>query len=288
LQVLAVAGSNQYLVYTKFRLDSTTGDRLPTGGVFVRTRSGKTRRLGSVSAHSVGSFSLAGSTLLEAGDHGQHVWNVATGAEYSATYGVIAAPGGYLRIVEAGQYRLEEHTTSGTTVAFKSPFPRRPFALKAGPSSYVAFTIHSDARVGVAVGRYASPRKVTFLVRHGPDDSVYCGVPGPTAVACLVSNETEALRVYSSSGSLLDRTGRGCLKVSNPPATLRRGAVWTGCGHHLYELNASGTVSHSAVRYRARTPVEAYGRSVVSNLSETALLSVRSADTKPSPVVRVT
>ncbi|HEX3706835.1 MAG TPA: hypothetical protein VHV76_09410 [Mycobacteriales bacterium] len=291
-------GSADYLVYTK--LQYTGHSR--TGGLFVLSKDGKTRRLGTVGGQA-GGFSLAGSILVyyqatSAYPNGASFWtDLKTGQSgvIPATDDVVAAaPDGWVTrpATTDGTWSLVDQSRQGAARPLGQPFPQsdQPLVFTGADQlvTYSLYTDDSDGNGELRAMSFDDPGTYRTLIAtapHADNDGYRC--PSVTAkyVVCRTGTAKGKgeIRLIPLDGSPQVKTTKGCPEWFSP-AVMHHSAAWQGCGDKLTVLSPDGKVHVSAHKY-GEFMVSAFGKLAVPTLSGGKIELVSSANGTPKTLV---
>ena len=309
-RVAPVAGSADYLAYvvgTSSRKAYIPGNE-KTGTLYVRSRSGKVRKLGAMAPDP--DFSLVGSTLIEmsvSATDTEHVswWDLASKAHGSFSVGgnesrwvVAAAPHGWLmmsRGAEEGDEALSYRHFDGTTTNLGHPTRAGVgYNVVAGAAGYVAYSNNDENGDGeIVYSSWKHPTKRIVLQKPGGVDGNFCNEVGTKWALCgLYDLSHSPVALIRLSDAKQVRTTARCRSpygalVSAKAAWVNRGSK--GCTKGRVEMfDTHGHITKSSRHnYNWRFQLSGLSRLVTTNQAQTKVLGLTKANGTPKVLARV-
>lgn len=304
-RVAPVAGSADYLAYvvgtSSHKAYVPAAEK--TGTLYVRSRSGKTRKLGAMAWEPF--FSLVDSTLIEmsfSGPGTEHVswWNLASKAHGSFTVAaptrvVAAAPHGWLLTSGVGGGTLSYRHFDGTTTKLGHPTPTGvDYDVTAGAAGYVAFSNNDENGNGeIVYSSWKHSTKRVVLQKAGGSDGNACSNVGAKWALCgLYDVKHQPVALIRLSDAKQVRTTDRCRSASG--ALVSAKAAWVnygskGCTKGRVEMfDTHGHLTKSSRHdYNWRFQLSGLSRLVTTNQAQTKVLGLTKANGTPKVLAHV-
>jgi hypothetical protein len=299
-RVIPLVGSDDYLVYAQFGLNST-GHLAKVGALMVMYRSGTTHKLTSIS-RDFSTPTLAGDmllvpTLTTSGKFmlidlhsGQH--KTLSYRSQGRVFPVAAAPNGYLGLVTGSSpVRIVQVSWSGSKTSLGAPFndcrdidiqtgPQGFLALGAGDGTEESSCLANDG--GVKSALFDKPGK--FFTLESSGDPFACSTTRPAQVACTSTGVPCTIKLYTLKGHVQD-----AFTTSHQPQCPARLAAagnrifWFNPqpkGARLFELNGKRLTRAKGYFTYDPGPVFAFGQIIVTHSGRRHLFEVTNVHAK--------